>query len=126
MSVIEQHLDAMAMTKMNCLHWHMTDDQSFPWMSENLPELAVKGAFAPAAVYTSKQIRDVVEYARFRGIRVIPELDMPGGLGCPIVVVLERGRGGRAEVVLLKLVSFVNLHIPCWLVHVRRSHSELG
>ncbi|EFN52781.1 hypothetical protein CHLNCDRAFT_58755 [Chlorella variabilis] len=77
-SVIKEHLDAMAMVKMNCLHWHLTDDESFPWLSEELPELAGKGAFAPEAVYTSKDIREVVEYARFRGIRVIPELDMPG------------------------------------------------
>ena len=66
------------MVKMNCLHLHLTDDESFPWASEELPDLAAKGAFAPEAVYTADDIRDVVEFARFRGIRVIPELDTPG------------------------------------------------
>jgi hexosaminidase len=68
----------MAMVKLNCLHWHLTDDESFPWQLADLPELADKGAFAPEAVYTVGDIREVVEYARFRGIRVIPELDTPG------------------------------------------------
>jgi N-acetyl-beta-hexosaminidase len=69
----------MAMVKMNSLHWHLTDDQSFPWQSEELPKLSARGAYAPAAVYTPDDVRQVVEYARFRGIRVIPELDTPGG-----------------------------------------------
>lgn len=77
-SVIKEHLDAMAMVKLNCLHWHLTDDESFPWQLADLPGLADKGAFAPEAVYTVGDIREVVEYARFRGIRVIPELDTPG------------------------------------------------
>lgn len=76
--VIKAHLDAMTMVKMNCLHWHLTDDESFPWASEELPELSGRGAFAPEAVYTAADIKEVVEFARFRGIRVIPELDSPG------------------------------------------------
>ncbi|KAL4440050.1 hypothetical protein ABPG75_003051 [Micractinium tetrahymenae] len=77
-SVIKTHLDAMTMVKMNCLHWHITDDESFPWQLEEIPELSERGAFAPEAVYTAADIKEVVEYARFRGIRVIPELDTPG------------------------------------------------
>lgn len=77
-SVIKTHLDAMTMVKMNVLHWHLTDDQSFPWETEELPELAQQGSFAPEAVYTPADIKEVVRYARFRGVRVIPELDSPG------------------------------------------------
>jgi hexosaminidase len=77
-SVIKTHLDAMTMVKMNVLHWHLTDDQSFPWQTEELPELAERGSFAPEAVYTPADIKEVVRYARFRGVRVIPELDTPG------------------------------------------------
>ncbi|KAI7841169.1 hypothetical protein COHA_005135 [Chlorella ohadii] len=77
-SVIKAHLDAMTMVKMNVLHWHLTDDQSFPWETEELPELAQRGSFEPEAVYTPADIKEVVQYARFRGVRVIPELDTPG------------------------------------------------
>ena len=41
------------------LHWHLTDDESFPWASEELPELAAKGAFAPEATYTTADIKEV-------------------------------------------------------------------
>lgn len=71
-------LEGMAMNKMNVLHWHMTDDQSFPYKSEVFPEFSKKGAYHPNMVYSRDDINDVIEYARLRGIRVIPEFDVPG------------------------------------------------
>lgn len=78
MKLILDNLNAMAMNKMNVLHWHMSDSQSFPYAPKGLPELAQKGAYHPKRIYTPQDVKRVVEEAYLRGIRVIPEIDMPG------------------------------------------------
>jgi hypothetical protein len=70
-------LDAMAMNKLNTMHWHLVDDSSWPMVSTTLPLMSVKGAYAPEATYSHADLEDVVRYANARGIRVVPELDMP-------------------------------------------------
>lgn len=79
---MQDTLDAMAWAKLNVLHWHLVDDQSFPYASHLLPRLAERGAFFPAHTYSLDDAREVVAYARARGIRVVPEFDTPGAR-CP-------------------------------------------
>eukprot|EP01050_Picozoa_sp_SAG11_P016859 SAG11_NODE_2353_length_3476_cov_2.774060_3_plen_422_part_00 len=74
-------LDAMASTKLNVLMWHIVDANSFPLKLDSFPELADKGSYCPSCVYTSADIKEIVEYARQRGIRVQPEVDVPGHSG---------------------------------------------
>ncbi|WLI75121.1 family 20 glycosylhydrolase [Kosakonia sp. H02] len=73
---IKRQIDGMAAAKLNVLHWHLTDDQGWRFASKRYPkltQLASDGLF-----YTETQMRDVVRYATERGIRVVPEIDMPG------------------------------------------------
>lgn len=74
--VIKRTLDGMAAVKLNVLHWHLSEDQGFRVESRRYPRLQRDGS--DGLYYTQEQIRDVVAYARGRGIRVVPEFDMPG------------------------------------------------
>jgi hexosaminidase len=62
--------------KLNVLHWHLSDDQGFRAESKRFPKLTGMGS--GGQFYTQEQMREVVAYARARGIRVVPEFDMPG------------------------------------------------
>ena len=73
---IKKTLDGMAMVKLNVLHWHLSEDQGFRVESKRFPKLHQLGG--DGEYYRQDQLRDVVAYARDRGIRVVPEFDMPG------------------------------------------------
>jgi hexosaminidase len=73
---IERTLDGMAMVKLNVFHWHLSDDQGFRAESKIYPKLT--GLGSNGDFYTQEQMREVVAYARARGIRVVPEFDIPG------------------------------------------------
>lgn len=73
--VIERNLDGMEAVKLNVFHWHLSENQGFRAESKKFPLLQEKGS--DGLYYTQDQIRQVIQYARDRGIRVVPEFDMP-------------------------------------------------
>ncbi|MBV9743059.1 MAG: family 20 glycosylhydrolase [Acidobacteriia bacterium] len=75
-AVIERNLDAMAAVKLNVFHWHLSDDQGFRVESKRYPKLQQEGS--DGNFYAQAEVREVLAYARDRGIRVVPEFDMPG------------------------------------------------
>jgi hexosaminidase len=76
LQVLERNLDGMAAVKLNVLHWHLTEDQGFRVESRRFPKLHLQGS--DGLYYTQEQIKGVIAYAADRGIRVVPEFDMPG------------------------------------------------
>jgi hexosaminidase len=76
LEVIRQTLDGMEAVKLNVFHWHLSENQGFRIESKIYPLLEEKGS--DGNYYTQEQVRDIIAYARDRGIRVIPEFDMPG------------------------------------------------
>ncbi|MFQ5741510.1 MAG: beta-N-acetylhexosaminidase, partial [Acidobacteriota bacterium] len=76
LEVIKRNLDAMAAVKLNVLHWHLSDDQGFRVESQVHPLLHEMGS--DGNYYSQDQVREIIRYASDRGIRVVPEFDMPG------------------------------------------------
>ena len=76
LDVVYRTLDGMEAVKLNVFHWHLSEDQGFRVESKQFPLLQEKGS--DGLFYTQEEIRDVIAYARDRGIRVVPEFDMPG------------------------------------------------
>lgn len=73
---IKRTIDGLAGVKMNVLHWHLSDDQGFRVESKRYPRLQQKGS--DGLYYTQAEIRDIIAYAAERGVRIVPEFDMPG------------------------------------------------
>jgi len=76
LDVIKRNIDGMAAVKMNVFHWHLSENQGFRIESRIFPKLQELGS--DGLFYTQAEARELIEYARDRGIRVVPEFDMPG------------------------------------------------
>lgn len=76
LEVIKHNIDAMAAVKMNVFHWHLSEDQGFRVESKVFPKLHLMGS--NGEFYTQEQIKELIRYANERGIRVMPEFDIPG------------------------------------------------
>jgi len=92
---VKDLLDQMALLKMNVFHWHLTDDQGWRIEIKKYPKLTEVGGFRSSTqitrnhpedqngiphggFYTQKQIKEIIEYAKQRHIRIVPEIEMPG------------------------------------------------
>jgi hexosaminidase len=76
LEVLKRNLDGMEAVKLNVFHWHLSDNEGFRAESRKFPKLQEAGS--DGEFYTQDEIRDLIAYARDRGIRVVPEFDMPG------------------------------------------------
>lgn len=84
---LERTLDAMAQVKLNVLHLHLTDDQAFRFPSSRFPELASDPH------YSRRELAELIDHAADRGIRVVPEIDVPGHTTCWLVARPDWGTG---------------------------------
>jgi hexosaminidase len=75
LAVVKRNLDGMEAVKLNVMHWHLSENQGFPIESKVAPLLQEKGS--GGNYYTQEQVHEVIDYAKARGIRVVPEFDMP-------------------------------------------------
>jgi hexosaminidase len=76
MDVIKRMIDAMALVKLNVLHFYISDDQAYTIESKKFPVLHERAS--NGEYFTHEQIHEIISYADQRGIRVVPELDLPG------------------------------------------------
>jgi hexosaminidase len=76
LDVLKRNLDGMEGVKLDVFHWHLSDNQGFRIESKKFPKLQELGS--DGMYYTQEQVRELIAYARNRGIRVVPEFDMPG------------------------------------------------
>lgn len=92
MNTLRRTVDAMWFYKLNVLHLHLTDDQGFRFRSDAYPELASPEAYSVA------ELAGLVAYAADRGIRVVPELDVPGHVTSWLAAHPEWALAGSASV----------------------------
>jgi hexosaminidase len=76
LDILKRNLDGLEAVKMNVFHWHLSENQGFRAESKKFPKLHTRGS--DGLYYTQDEIRELIAYARDRGIRVVPEFDMPG------------------------------------------------
>jgi len=76
LDVLKRNLDGMAAVKLNVFHWHLSENQGFRIESKKFPKLQEMGS--DGLYYTQDEVRELIAYAWDRGIRVVPEFDMPG------------------------------------------------
>ena len=82
LSALKEVVEAMSWAKLNVLSLHLSDDQSWPLVVASAPLLALRSAFSNYShVYTPAMIADLVDFAKLRGVRVLPELDSPSHFG---------------------------------------------
>ncbi|CBX98249.1 hypothetical protein IAQ61_010347 [Plenodomus lingam] len=74
---IKEQINGMALSKLNVLHWHLVDSQSWPVQVNAYPQMT-EDAYSERETFSQETLKEIVSYAAARGVRVIPEIDMPG------------------------------------------------
>ena len=77
---LKKHVDLLSRFKINTFHWHMTENQAWRFEVEAYPQLTSDASMTRFAgkYYTQEQCKELQDYAKERGVIVIPEIDMPG------------------------------------------------
>jgi len=95
---IERHIDLLSRYKMNVLHWHLTEDQGWRIEIRRYPRLTSVGAWRRerdgsryGGYFTQHQVRALVEYARVRGVTIVPEIEIPGHSSAAIAAYPDLG-----------------------------------
>ena len=97
LAIIKQAIDSMQLVKLNVLHLHLSDDQGFRLQSKQFPRLQDSKQF-----YTQADMQDLIEYARQRAIRIVPEFDMPAHTASWFVGYPHLGSRGKTSYELAK------------------------
>ncbi|XP_072947193.1 chitooligosaccharidolytic beta-N-acetylglucosaminidase isoform X2 [Epargyreus clarus] len=110
---IRRTIDGMAASKMNVFHWHVTDSHSFPFESTRVPQFTRYGAYSPYEIYTAEEVRELINYAKVRGVRVVVEIDAPAHSGNGWQWGKEYGFGDLAVCVNAKEWRRLCIQPPC-------------
>ncbi|KAL9003354.1 MAG: hypothetical protein Q9188_003765 [Gyalolechia gomerana] len=77
-AAVKRTIEAMAANKLNRLHLHASDAQSWPLEIPALPDLALKGAYSPAQIWHTEDLEAVQLHGTYFGVQVFVEIDLPG------------------------------------------------
>ena len=95
---LERHIDLLSRFKLNVMHWHLTEDQGWRLEIKRYPRLTSVGAWRTerdgtryGGYYTQRDVRHLVEYARRRGVTIVPEIEMPGHSSAAIAAYPQLG-----------------------------------
>lgn len=80
-ATLKRTIDGIAASKLNTLHWHITDSHSFPYVSKSQPSLSKLGAYSKKQVYSPSDVEALTQYAKEHGVRLLPEFDAPAHVG---------------------------------------------
>ena len=88
LSVLKRVIEEMARARLNVFHWHLTDDQSWRLESRLVPPNGGRR-------YTQAEIRELTDFARIRGVEILPEIDLPGHVSALLAARPDLGCPGR-------------------------------
>jgi hexosaminidase len=116
-ATIKKQIDVLSRYKMNVFHWHLTEDQGWRIEIKRYPRLTSVGAWRTEAdgsryggFYTQNDIRDVVEFARLRGVTVVPEIEMPGHSSAALASYPELGCTGQPIAIPISWGVFADIY----------------